>query len=167
MKEEFRYSICEPLSPTIIEKGKIEQEDIMAILAAFPWETYLLEMDQAEENEIYSSPSLEVENKTQQQGLVISIVGTLTAYEFYIFYKRPRALPNGGIEEDYCSDLTGQTLEDAKGYLEALVQGDEAYLEVAFASFKEKRLQGISPSSTLPRPTTKLSFFQRLKQLFS
>lgn len=167
MKREFRYSICEPLKPEIIEKGKIEQEEIMATLAAFPWETYLSQMDQAEENEIYASPSLEVENKTQQQGLAISVVGTLTAYEFYVFYKRPMVLPNGGIEKDYCSDLTGQTLEDVKGYLEALVNGKETYLATAFAPFKEKRLQDSSPSSTLPKSTTNLSFFQRLKKLFS
>ncbi|MGH1338643.1 MAG: hypothetical protein ACRBFS_21195 [Aureispira sp.] len=164
MKKTFRYSICEPLNPTIVEKGKIEQEEIIATLEAFPWESYLLEMNQAEQAAIHYSPSLEFENQTNEQGLSISAVGTPEEYEFYIFYKRPKALLESGVvDKDYWSDLTGQTLEDAKIYLEALMKDDQVYLEEQFTPSKKEPLQNTRRQNR----RSKRSFFQRLKQFFA
>ena len=52
---------------------------------------YLKQIEVAETRkmDIYFSPSLEVENKANKNGLTISAVGDPEDPEFYIFYKRP------------------------------------------------------------------------------
>lgn len=44
---EFRYSICEPITPKIIEKGKIDSSEIIDIFQNFPWKSHLQEMENA------------------------------------------------------------------------------------------------------------------------
>lgn len=160
MSSTFRHSICEPLHPTVLEKGAIAKEQILPLLAAFPWRKYLLEMQQAEEQEIHFSPSLEVENKDKRQGIVISAVGEPDDFEFYIFYKRPKE-----GNPAFVSDLTEQTLEDAKTCIEALIEGDAAYLEEFFA--EPTPITYSSPITPTPESNPKPSFWTRLKQLFS
>lgn len=89
----FRYSICNPFSPEIIEKGAISKEDFINIFKEFPWVDLLNESKEAESSEsgkkVHYSPSLEIENSSNKNGLSISIAEVVEQPEFYIFYKRP------------------------------------------------------------------------------
>ncbi len=85
------------------------------------------------ENEIYYSPSLEIENKDTKHGLSISAVGDPKNYEFYIFYKRPKKVKiffglKEKINSNYMSDKTGQTKQDVLDCLNALLRNDTDYL---------------------------------------
>ena len=86
---EFRYSICEPLNPKVIEKGMIAPDSVIGLFNDFQWDYYLIEVAETRKMDIYFSPSLEVENKANKNGLTISAVGDPEDPEFYIFYKRP------------------------------------------------------------------------------
>ena len=67
--------------------GSIEKDKIFDVLDKFPWTELLLKMDDAKENEIHFTPSIEFENKHTRHGVTISIVDLDV---FYIFYKRPK-----------------------------------------------------------------------------
>lgn len=84
---EFRYSICEPLNPKVIEKGMIAPDSVIGLFNDFQWDYYLKQIEVAETRkmDIYFSPSLEVENKANKNGLTISAVGDTEDPEFYIF----------------------------------------------------------------------------------
>lgn len=135
---EFRYSVCEPLNPEVIEKGVVSTERIIGLFNDFQWDYYLKQMNAAEARgeKIYFSPSLEVENKANKNGLSISAVGDPGNYEFYIFYKRPRTVMKKKlfrkpetVVKDYISEITGQTKEEAVEYLNALLADNLELLE--------------------------------------
>ena len=83
---EFRYSVCEPLNPKVIEKGMIAPDCVIGLFNDFQWGYYLKQIEVAETRkmDIYFSPSLEVENKANKNGLTISAVGDPEDPEFYI-----------------------------------------------------------------------------------
>ena len=135
--KDFRHSICEPLNPENIEKGFIDKDQIISTFSTFPWNKYLEQLNNAEESEIYHSPTLEIENKKNQNGLTISAVGVPDDYEFYIFFKRPKMRKQffgliKKMDNDYLSDLTGQTEEDVLNCLNALINNELEYLESKF-----------------------------------
>ena len=137
MESGFRYSLCEPLNPNIIEKGSVNKGEIIKTFEEFPWNKYLTELINANENEIHYSPSLEFENKSNKNGITASAVGDPGNFEFYIFYKRPKKKKQlfGLIEkmdENYLSDLTGQTEKDVIDCLNALINEDSNFLENKF-----------------------------------
>ena len=137
MESEFRYSICEPLNPKIIEKGSVNKGEIIKTFKEFPWSKYLTELINANENEIYFSPSLEFENKSNKNGITASAVGDPGNFEFYIFYKRPKTKKQlfgliRKMDENYLSDLTGQTEKDVIDCLDALINGNQNFLEMKF-----------------------------------
>ncbi|WP_303922888.1 hypothetical protein [Draconibacterium sediminis] len=70
----FRASFCDPFKPDIIEIGKIEQEKILETFHKIPWSDYLAKMETAKQSEIYYSPSLEIENKDNKNGLSVSAI---------------------------------------------------------------------------------------------
>lgn len=127
----FRASFCDPFKPDIIELGEIEKNQIMENFEKIPWNDLLKKMEVAKENEIYYSPSLEIENKTNKNGLSISAVSRT---EWYIFFKRPKMVKRwfGLVEkmdENYLSDVTGQSMEDVRNCLNALINNDLEFLE--------------------------------------
>ena len=127
----FRYSICDPLKKEPIEMGEIERGKILDIVERFPWTDLLNKMDGANENDIHFSPSLEIENTTTRHGLAISIVDTS---EFYIFYKRPKKVTRllgliKSVDNNFLSDRTGQTIQDVKDAVSALISDDMTTLE--------------------------------------
>ena len=74
-------------------------------------------MEVAKEEDIFYSPSLEIENKDTKHGLSISAVGNHDSFEFYIFYKRPKIVKTffglkEKIKNGYLSDKTGQTKQE-------------------------------------------------------
>lgn len=129
----FRASFCDPLKPEIIELGYIAQDTIIDHFEKIAWKEYLQKMATAKEKEIYYSPSFEVENNNNKNGLAISAVGDPDNYEFYIFYKRPKKVKTffglkEKIEENYSTDIQGQTKADALDCLKALLRNDTEYL---------------------------------------
>jgi len=127
----FRASFCDPFKPEIIEMGNIEKDKIMETFEKIPWNKLLDEMKLKKENEIYYSPSLEIENKDNKNGLSVSAVD---GKEWYIFFKRPKMVKKFfGLSEkmnnDYLTDITGQTENDVKECLTALINNDLEFLE--------------------------------------
>lgn len=130
----YRWSICDPTSPTVIEKGRIEQDRILETFEQFPWIEQLRNMSSMKEEDICFSPSLEFENTDTKLGVLVSIVGDINNYEFYIFYKRPKTVKSffGLIKrniEGCLSEITDQTMDSARKFLAAFINGDTAYME--------------------------------------
>lgn len=127
----FRASFCDPFKPDIVEMGDIEKENILETFENIPWNQILEKMAKAKAKEIYFSPSLEIENKDNKNGLSVSALDT---GEWYIFYKRPKMLKKffglrEKMEENYLSSLTGQTENDVRECLKALIENHLAFLE--------------------------------------
>ena len=127
----FRASFCDPFKLDIIEMGDIEKDKIMETFEKIPWNKLLDEMKLKKENEIYYSPSLEIENKDNKNGLSVSIVD---GKEWYIFYKRPKMVKKffgliKKMDNDYLTDITGQSENDVKECLTALINNDLEFLE--------------------------------------
>lgn len=130
----YRYSICDPLKPEIIEMGNIAKEDVMDILNQFPWFDLLKKMNDADPAKVNYSPSIEFENTDNHHGLSISIVGDEKDYEFYVFYKRPKMRVRlfgliKNLDKDYLSDRTQQSLADVQECVQALLNNDFVTLE--------------------------------------
>ena len=133
MTMKFRASFCDPLKPDIIELGDISQDTIIDHFEKIDWNNYLQKMGNAKQDEIYYSPSFEIENKESKNGLAISAVGDPNNYEFYIFYKRPKKVKSffglkEKINENYSTDIQGQTKSDVLECLKALLRNDTEYL---------------------------------------
>ncbi|SHG63932.1 hypothetical protein SAMN04488109_1189 [Chryseolinea serpens] len=134
MTDIFRYSICDPLKKDPIEMGAIGKEEILDILDRFPWTDLLDKMNGANESDIHFSPSLEFENASTRHGLSISVVEEGEGYEFYIFYKRPKMVTRlfglvKNMDDNFLSDRTGQTTEDVRDAVTALITNDMETLE--------------------------------------
>ena len=127
----FRASFCDPFKADIIEIGDIEKGKIMELFNNIPWSDYLAKMETAKENEIHYSPSLEIENKDNRNGLSVSAID---GQEWYIFYKRPKLVKsffglNQKMDNDYLTEVLGQTENDVRICLEALIRNDLQFLE--------------------------------------
>jgi len=129
----FRASFCDPLKPDIIEIEKVEKDKIMELFNEIPWDEHLEKMKNAKEKEkdIYYSPSLEVENKDNKNGLSVS---ALDGKEWYIFYKRPKKVKLffglfEKMNDNYLTDIKEQTIDDVKRCLKALINNDLSFLE--------------------------------------
>lgn len=131
----FRYSICEPTNPKIIEKGKINSSEIISVVENYPWKSKLEEMERLKEP--YYSPSLEFDNLNNKNGLSISAVGNAEKYEFYVFFKRPKIQKTWfGLSEklnnDYTSELLDVSKEKTLEIIKALVDNNLNFLERKF-----------------------------------
>lgn len=131
---KYRGSICEPFNKNIIEIGEIPESKVIETFENFKWTEYLKEMQIKPENEVCFSPSLEIENIENKNGLTISAVGEPGNFEFYIFYKRPKEVKQlfGLIKRsvpNFDSIITGQTKKDVLLCLHALLKSDLAFLE--------------------------------------
>lgn len=129
----FRATFCDPFKADIIELGNIQKDKIIETFENTPWIDFLRKMELAKEDEIFFSPSLEIENKDTKHGLSISAVGAPNNYEFYIFYKRPKKIKlffglKEKIDNNYTSDKTRQTKKDVIDCLDALLRNDMEYL---------------------------------------
>jgi hypothetical protein len=134
MKQRFRYSVCDPFKPEVIEMGEIKKDRILDVFDKFPWESLLAKMEGKPDEQIHYSPSLEIENLDTKQGITISAVGEESQYEFYLFYKRPKMVKSffglrEKLDENFMSDVTGQTKNDAREAIQSLLSGSTDYLE--------------------------------------
>ena len=133
MTKAFKATFCDPLKPDIIELGDLSQDTIIDHFEKINWNDYLQKMITAKQDQIYYSPSFEIENKESKNGLAISAVGDPNNYEFYIFYKRPKNIKSffglkQKVNENYSTDIQGQTKNDVLDCLKALLKNDTAYL---------------------------------------
>ena len=129
----FSASFCDPFKKDIIELGDISKDSIIEKFEKTAWSDFLMRMANVNEDEIYYSPSLEIENKETKNALAISAVGDPNNYEFYIFYKRPKKVKSflglkEKINENYTTNQTGQTKQDVLDCLKALMKNDTEYL---------------------------------------
>ena len=131
---QFKLSFCDPFKPDIIELGDISAEKIIESFEKINWADYLLRMENVNQSEIYYSPSFEIENKENKNGLSISAVGSPENFEYYIFYKRPKMRKRffglmNTMDENYLSDITGQTKKDALDCLNAMKNNNLDFLD--------------------------------------
>ena len=127
---DFRASFCDPFKSEIIELGDFKKEEIIKLFNNIQWEEYLDKMKTVKQIEIHYSPSLEVENKENKNGLSFSALDK----EWYIFYKRPKLVKrffglSEKIDENFTTDITGQTKNDVIICLQALINNDLVFLE--------------------------------------
>ena len=127
----FRASFCDPLKPDIIEIGDVEKGKIMELFDNIPWSEHLAKMETVKDSEIHYSPSLEIENKDNRNGIVVSAID---GQEWYIFYKRPKRVKMffglfERMNDNYLTEIHGQTENDARKCLEALIRNDLQFLE--------------------------------------
>ena len=128
---KFKSSFCDPFNPKIIDLGQIEKSKVMETFETIPWTEHLNKMKDANQSAIHYSPSLEFENTMNNNGLVISAVDGI---EWYIFFKRPKwrrkffGLINS-YDENFVSDITGQSIEDVRICLKALIDNNLNLLE--------------------------------------
>jgi len=127
----FRASFCDPFKPDIIELGDIPEDKIMETFIKIPWQDYIERMKTAKESEMYYSPSLEIENKDNRNGLSFSIISET---EWYIFFKRPKLVKGflgigQKMKENYLSEIQGQTENDVRECITALLKNNLQFLE--------------------------------------
>jgi hypothetical protein len=130
----FRASFCSPFKKEIIDLGSVEKDKIIDLFNNTPWLEYLQKMSTAKLTDIHYSPSLEIENIETKQGLCISVIGNQTIEEYYLFYKRPKLIKTffgfkQKIDNNYCTDKTGQNKQDVLDCLNALINNDTIFLE--------------------------------------
>lgn len=136
---QFKASFCNPFQKDIIDLGYMDQDSIIENFKKIPWIEMLKHMDTRNENQIYYSPSLEIENTATKHGLCISAVGNPEVYEYYIFYKRPKTLKTffglkEKFNENYMTDKTEQTTQDVIDCLQALINGNTEFLDKKIGS---------------------------------
>ncbi len=127
----FRASFCDPFKPDIIEIGDIDKDKVLELFNQIPWTEYIEKMKTANNTEIYYSPSLEIENKNNRNGLSVSAIDE---EEWYIFFKRPKRVKrffglSEKMNENYLTDIQGQTKKDVRDCLDALIRNDLLFLE--------------------------------------
>ncbi|TDW99262.1 hypothetical protein [Dinghuibacter silviterrae] len=131
----FKITFCDPFKKDIVDLGESAGDDVVQRFEGTDWAGYLSRMSNASESDIFYSPSFGVENMESRHGLSISAVGEPGSYEFYIFYKRPKKVKKlfglmEKLDDNYLSDRTGQTKEDAIECLRALLANNADLLAV-------------------------------------
>ena len=130
----FKQSFCDPFQKDIVELDDLPAVKIMEAFENIPWADYLKRMEDIDQSALYYSPSFEIENKENQHGLSISAVGSPDSFEYYIFYKRPKQVKLlfgliNRLNNNYVTDITGQTKKDALECLDALRINNLDFLE--------------------------------------
>jgi hypothetical protein len=120
INSKLKYSESHPLKEGLMNEKLLSKQEFIKKFEEFPWEKLLQEQLNAKDEDIYNSPSLNIENN-EGNGISVSIVGELNNYEFFVCYKRPITRKKkkwfGLVEYDYydkdfCSIIPGQTKND-------------------------------------------------------
>jgi hypothetical protein len=130
----FKASFCDPLNPEIIDLGDIPKDKIMETFEKIPWKKLIQKMKKAKEDEIHYSPSLEIENKENKNVIIVS---AMDEKEWYIFFKRPMQFKSffgliKKVDPEYITDKIGQTIDDVKACINALINNNLEFLEEKF-----------------------------------
>lgn len=129
---KFRGTFYHPFKSDIIEIGEIEKTEIMENFEKIPWRKLLEKMASTEESEIEFSPTLEIENMDNENGLSVCLIAE---DDWDIIYKRPKMvkrlfglLPEK-LKDDYLTEIIGNSTDEVKECLRALVNDDLEFLE--------------------------------------
>jgi hypothetical protein len=108
----------------------------MHTFSSTPWNELLAKMDTNSTQEVFHSPSLEVERTEQKHGLCISAID---GQEWLLFYKRPKLIVKRSLfgkkevmEPNYLSEKAVQGSDEVLRYLQALLDGELERLEQMF-----------------------------------
>lgn len=127
---KFSVSFCDPLNPEIMEMGDFDGEQVLEIFDKIPWDEFLEQIEVMEEPEYHYAPSLEIINSITKSGLEVSAIDET---EWHIFFRRQKMIEETGgattIENDYLTEIIGQTEADVKNCLNALIANDLDFLE--------------------------------------
>ncbi len=132
---KYTLTFCDPLKKDIIALGDVESGNVVEVFNTTKWNDFLSSMENKKQNEIFWSPSLEIYNPENKNGLSVSAVGKPNDYKFYVFYKRPKVVKSflgltaPKLKNDYVSSALNQTAEDTRFYLTALLNNNLDYLE--------------------------------------
>ena len=133
----YKYTICDPAFPNVIDKGRIDKDDIPALFANYPWSEGIAKVKSMKEPNY--SPSLGIFDKDANKAIEFSAVeDDALEYTFMIFYQRPKTVKRffGLFEarmEDYSSDITDQAFEVASELLDKFLLRRWEYLEEVFS----------------------------------
>jgi hypothetical protein len=130
----FVVAFYDPFKPYIVQLGEMEQVKVIDTFQNIPWEKFLSKMEGKKPNEIYYSPSLDIENKEDKRLLTVSIVGKPAAFEYYIFYRRAKTVKTFfGLakkeKQNYMTEIRNQTYTNALNCLNAFLKNDTDFLE--------------------------------------
>jgi len=127
---KFRASFCDPFQKEIIEIGEIAVDKIIETFQQIHWTDFLEKIKERPDDEIFYSPSLEIENMENKNGVVISAIDNADYLEFYIFYKRfDKIKSRQHAPDEKETMITEQTYDDAVKCLNALINNDLDFLE--------------------------------------
>ena len=129
---KFRASFCDPFQKAIIEMGEIEKDKIIETFEKTDWADFLKRMEGKPDSEVFYSPSLEIENIENKNGLSISAIEEGETYGFGIFYKRPaKHKPGLFRSNEVLTEIWDQNADDVVKCLNALINNDLEFLENA------------------------------------
>jgi hypothetical protein len=129
----FKATFCDPFKEDIVQLGELPANSVIDIFEKIPWIDYLQRADAAPDDVQYS-PSFGLENVETRVLVECSIVGPVDKHQWYIFFKRPKMVKaffglTQKMDDGYLSELHGQTKSDVTACLNALINGDVAFLE--------------------------------------
>lgn len=131
----LKASFCDPLKHDVIDLGIVHSDELIDKFKTIDWSSYLQSMVGKKENEIFFSPSFEVQNIENANGVAISAIeANNKEIVFYVFFKRPKKVKTlMGLREvkkpDYVTEILNQSEADVLLYLHALQRNDLAFLE--------------------------------------
>ena len=125
----FKATFCDPIVKDIIELGIVSKGQIIDTFNGIDWDKHLNSIKNVSGDKIFYSPSFEIENLDNENGLAISAVGDAGNYEFNVFYKRPKTVKKlfgltSKFDKDYLTDIQGQNKSDVIKFLTALIKND-------------------------------------------
>ena len=129
----FRASFCHPLQRDVIDMGDISADKVIDTFKNTDWNDYLTQVENSPNDPFYS-PSLEIENKDNKNGLCVSAIGSPGDFCYFIFYKRPKLISgflglSKKVDENYSTDISDQNEQDVLDCLNALLKNDLQFLE--------------------------------------
>lgn len=128
---KFNVVFTDPFQEKLIELGTMSKEEVLQKFEQIPWLNLLQEMKQKKEDEIYYSPSFDIENTETGHGICVSI---LEENCWYVFYRRPKHFTSffgliKRFKKDYTSDILDQSRSTTEKAIHALLNDEYDYLE--------------------------------------
>jgi|ERR1051326_2292564 hypothetical protein len=114
----YTWSICDPFTPDLIEKGGIEKDAIVDTFLKHPWMELCRKMNDPSNGEPCFSPTLNFTDTDTLDDLSFSFVGDESQFDFLVFINF----------DEHNADRQGFDLEASKKILEAFVRGDLEYI---------------------------------------
>lgn len=127
-----------PLNDEVTDPVPIDKHSLVSKFESIEWAGMLGKDAPGEEyDDVYYTASLEIANDETSQYMDIHALGNQQKYEFNITYLRPKRVKTffglkEKLDENYGTELTGQTRKDVIDCLQALSRNDTDFLEKKF-----------------------------------